>query len=115
MNKISLYFGLCVVIRLLLAYGVYLNYNNNVRLLFALFYLLSGAGLFYNYITKHRKTGAFSQNIWWDFLRPLHGIIFIFSSVLLYYKYKNTYVLLLIDTIIGIYFFMKYRMKINYL
>ena len=29
------------MIRLLLTYGVYLNYNNNFRLLFVLFYLFS--------------------------------------------------------------------------
>ena len=115
MNNISLYFGICVTIRFLLAYGVYLNHNNNFRLLFALFYLISGVGLFYHHITKRRKTGAFSQNIWWDFLRPLHGIIFILSSILLYYKYKNTYILLIIDTLIGIYFFMKHRLKMKYL
>lgn len=115
MIKISLYFGLCILIRLLLTYGVFLNYNNNLRLLFALFYLFSGIGLFYHFITKNRKLGAFSQNIWWDFLRPIHGIIFILSSMLLYYKFKNTYILLLIDTLIGIYFFMKYRIKLKYL
>ena len=112
MNKITLYFGLCIFIRLLLTYGVYLNYNNNFRLLFVLFYLFSGMGLFYHFITKNRKKGAFSQNIWWDFLRPIHGIIFILVAILLYYKYKNTYILLFLDTFIGIYFFMKYRLKL---
>tara|TARA_B100000925_G_C21632744_1_gene313749 strand:- start:209 stop:541 length:333 start_codon:yes stop_codon:yes gene_type:complete len=110
MNKISLYFGLCILIRLLLTYGVFLNYNNNFRILFVLFYFISALGLFYHFITKNRKKGAFSQNIWWDFLRPIHGTIFILVAILLYYKYKNTYMLLLIDTLIGIYFFMKHRL-----
>ncbi len=112
MNKIILYFSICILVRLLLTYGVYLSYNTNYRLLFVIFYIISAIGLLYHFVTKNRKMGAFSQDIWWDFLRPVHAVIFLISAFLLYNKYQYTYILLLIDTCIGIFFFMKYRLKL---
>ena len=100
------YFILCILIRFLLSFLVYCVYNNNFRYILIIFYLISASGLFYNYFTKIRKIGAFNNKIWWDSLRPLHAVLFISTAFLLIMKNKYSYILPLIDTIIGIIFFL---------
>jgi hypothetical protein len=40
--------------------------------------------------------------LWWNHLRPLHGFLFILFAVLTFLGYKNTWVILLLDTLIGL-------------
>ena len=104
MKKISLYFSLCIFIRLLLCYAVYKYYDSKFNIILIVIYTIFSIGFTYQYITKYRKKGAFSQNIWWDFLRPIHVVIYLIVVYNLIYKYKDTYKLLLLDTFIGILF-----------
>ena len=106
---VKLYYALCIIIRLFIAALTYLLYDSNYRIIFVIFYLLASIGTLYLYFTKIRKDGAFNQKIWWDFIRPIHGILFFVIASLLYIKYKYTYIIVIIDTLIGIPFHIKYR------
>lgn len=99
---INIYFSLCIFLRFLLAYLVFVTYNSNYRYILIIFYLFAASGLLYNYINKTRKIGAFNNIIWWDDLRPLHALLFISTSILLYIKNPYSYILPFIDTIIGL-------------
>lgn len=100
--RINIYFSLCIFLRFLLAYLVFVTYNNSYRYILITFYLLAALGLLYHYLNKKRKIGAFNNIVWWDDLRPLHALLFISTSILLYIKNPYSYILPFTDTIIGL-------------
>jgi len=100
--SINIYFSLCIFLRFLLSYFVFVTYNNNYRYIFIIFYLLAALGLLYHYLNKKRKIGAFNNIVWWDDLRPIHALLFISTAILLYIKNPYSYILPVIDTIIGL-------------
>lgn len=106
---ISLYFIICILIRLLLTYTTYKNYNNNYRYLLIIFYLISSIGLLYNYIKNNRIIGVFGETVWWQNYRLIHSVIYIIVCILLFYKYKCSWKLLLLSVIIAIYGHIKNR------
>ena len=100
------YFFICILLRFLLAYFVFLTYDNNYRYVLIIFYLLAASGLLYHYVIKNRKIGAFNNVVWWDKLRPIHAAFFISTAGLLYIKNPYSYILPVTDTIIGLVFFL---------
>ena len=100
--NLNVYFSLCIFLRFLLTYLVFVTYNNNYRYILITFYLLAALGLLYHYLNKKRKFGAFNNIVWWDDLRPLHALLFISTSILLYIKNPYSYIIPFIDTIIGL-------------
>ena len=102
-KKISYYFFICVLVRLILAYLVSKNYNNKYRYFLILFYLVTGSGLLIQYIKYVRVIGAFGEIVWWQNYRIIHTILFYIVSYLLYKKNSNTWKLLLLDTLISIF------------
>ena len=109
-KKILFYFIICIIIRFLIVFVPYLNINNiYFRNIFCLLFLCIGISFLYQYITKIRKIGAFNQKIWWDYLRPIHGFVYIYSSYLLFNKDKKVFYLLVIDILIGISGFINYH------
>ena len=57
----------------------------------------------YIYINDLRKTGSevFGDKIWWDHLRPFHGVLYALFGILAVNSYANSWVILLVDVIIG--------------
>lgn len=103
MNRLSLanYFCLCIFVRLVLSSIVYLVYDSQLRYFFVLFYGLFSMGIFYQYIVKTRTMGAFNNKVWWDYLRPIHALIYLSTSIGLMLKFQYTFVFLIIDAFIG--------------
>ena len=101
-SSLSFYYMICILVRVFIAYLAFLSYNSNLRYILVAFLFTVSIVLTYLYITKQRKIGAFGQKIWWDFLRPIHAILFFISGVLLSTKVKETYIILLISAFIGI-------------
>lgn len=100
--NLNIYFSVCIILRLLLAYLVFVTYNKKKRYILIIIYLSSAIGLLYHYLNKKRKNGAFDNIVWWDDLRPLHAVLFISTSILLYIKNPYSYILPFTDTIIGL-------------
>ncbi len=66
--------------------------------------LLPSIGFFYIYLTGTRKTGAevFGDKIWWNDLRPIHGLLYALFAYNAINKNIYSWVYLLIDVIIGL-------------
>jgi hypothetical protein len=66
--------------------------------------LLPAIGLFYIFLTHSRKTGAevFGARIWWNNLRPIHGILYSLFAYNAITKNTNAWIYLLVDVIIGL-------------
>lgn len=73
--------------------------------------LFPAFGFLYIYFTGTRKTGAevFGSKIWWNSLRPIHGLLYLCFAYLAIYKNNYAYVPLLIDVIIGLTAFLDYH------
>lgn len=54
------------------------------------------------------------SKVWWNDLRPLHGFLYILFAVLTALGYNNTWVILLLDTLIGLSAWMLHHKFISY-
>lgn len=93
----------CILVRTLF---VIIAKNIDIKLLPYLGYLalIPSLGFFYIYLTNSRKTGAevFGDKIWWNNLRPLHGILYGLFAYNAINRNPNSYIYLLIDVILGL-------------
>lgn len=70
--------------------------------------LIPAIGFFVIYFGGLRKTGAevFGESIWWNHLRPVHGLLYLLFAYLALNKAYNlqqhAWKVLLLDTIIGL-------------
>ena len=93
----------CIFVRILfviIAKNISLNYLPYLGYLA----LLPSIGFFYIYFTGTRKTGAevFGDKIWWNDLRPIHGLLYALFAYNAINKNIYSWVYLLIDVIIGL-------------
>jgi len=111
MNNITKRFLLfligCIGTRLLL---VYIAKNVNMTLLKYMGYLLllPAFGFFYIFFTNSRKTGpeVFGDKIWWNNLRPIHGLLYLLFSYNAITGNKNAWIYLLVDVLFGLIVFL---------
>lgn len=106
----------CIPMRLLIIYLIYLVLNNskkyeNERFFLSVLILLIGFSFIYLYFTNSRLN-AFEAGgkTYWAPYRIIHGILYIIGGLMLYNKNMNAYIPLIIDLIIGILIFLKYRL-----
>lgn len=73
--------------------------------------LIPAIGFFYIYLTNSRKTGAevFGDKIWWNNLRPIHGVLYGLFAYNAINKNPNSYIYLLIDVILGLISFLSFH------
>ena len=85
---------------------VYLAKNANTTYLKYMGYLsiLFVIGFFYLFLTGSRKTGVevFGDKIWWNNLRPIHGIMYSLFAYNAINGNQNAWIYLLADVIIGL-------------
>ena len=115
-KRFALFLGLCIPVRLLLVYlAESLKNDSNYLKLMGLILLGPALGFLYIYVTNSRKTGAevFGGKIWWNDLRPIHGINYLMFSIFALsnnkYMNNNAWKLLLIDVFIGLTSFVLYH------
>ena len=114
MNDLQKRFALfligCIGIRSLL---VYIAKTTDVKYLQLLGYLaiIPAIGFSYIFLSGSRKTGAevFGNKIWWNSLRPVHGLLYLCFAYLAICKSNYAYVPLLIDVIVGLLAFLNYH------
>ncbi len=77
--------------------------------------LLPAIGFIYIYATDSRKTGpeVFGDKIWWNSLRPIHGLLYGAFAVSAIYGYGNAWYFLLADVIIGLASFLVHHCQIG--
>lgn len=92
----------CIGIRSLL---VYIAKTTNKTYLMYLGYLslLPSIGFFYFYFTGSRKTGSevFGDKIWWNNLRPIHGLLYLLFAYNAIIGNTNAWIYLLVDVLFG--------------
>jgi hypothetical protein len=66
--------------------------------------LLPAIGFFYIFLTKSRQTGqeVFGEKIWWNNLRPIHGLLYLLFAIFAIQKKSFAWIFLLIDVILGL-------------
>ncbi len=100
----------CIGSRLLL---VYIAKNIDIKLLKYMGYLLllPAVGFFYIYLSGTRKTGAevFGDKIWWNDLRPIHGLLYLLFSYNAINGNKNSWIYLFVDVLFGLASFLTYH------
>lgn len=104
----------CIGSRMLL---VFLVKNTNVNNLPMLGYigLLPALGFIYIYVTGSRKTGieVGGEKIWWNDLRPIHGILYILFAYNAIYKHADAWKYLAADVVFGLVSFLIYHVQIG--
>jgi hypothetical protein len=109
MSLFKLY-AICILVRYILAWVAYKVIRTPVRYALAVFYILLSIGSLYQYIVKTRTVGAFNNQVWWDYLRPVHALLFALTAYGLVVSYDYTYAFLLLDTTISALGFMRYHL-----
>lgn len=95
-------FIICILTRIILAYVAKIISIDKLPYL-GYITMIPAIGFLYIYFTKSRKTGieVGGKKIWWNSLRPIHGMLYFMFSIAAINKYNLWYVLLA-DVIIGI-------------
>jgi hypothetical protein len=93
----------CIGTRRLL---VYIAQTTNKTVLMSLGYLalLPSIGFFYLYFSESRKTGVevFGDKIWWNNLRPVHGLMYTLFAYNAINGNLNAWIYLLVDVTFGL-------------
>lgn len=92
---------------------VYLAKRTNQTFLMYMGYLalLPAIGFFYLFLTGTRKTGAevFGDVIWWNYLRPIHGLLYVLFAYNAINGNSNSWIYLLVDVILGLVSFLLFH------
>ena len=74
-------------------------------------YLVIGASFLYLNLFNKRLTGVETGGnvIWWNDLRPVHGFLAIIFAILAISKVRDAWLVLLVDTLIGLIAFLVYH------
>lgn len=102
LKRLLLFFIGCIGVRLFFAY---LAKTIDLKYLPYLGYLalLPAFGFLYIFFTGSRQTGpeVFGEKIWWNYLRPVHGLLYGLFAYNAIMKNANAWIYLLIDVILG--------------
>lgn len=106
-SRILLFLVGCIGTRLILVALAYWFGKHNIQLLkvMGILALFPGLGILSIYIFGLRKTGpeVFNELIWWNNLRPLHGLLWLLFAVLAITGiWQHAWKVLLLDTLIGL-------------
>ena len=73
--------------------------------------LILGISFLTIYYYNLRKTGieVFGNKIWWNDIRPIHGVLYLIFAYLAINKNKNAWIVLLIDVIFGLIMFINHH------
>jgi hypothetical protein len=73
--------------------------------------LLPAIGFFYIFFTGSRQTGAevFGSKIWWNDLRPIHGLLYLLFAFNAIMGNKYAWIYLLVDVIFGLLSFLTFH------
>ena len=113
-KRFLLFLGICIPVRLI-AMFIALYIPNKYLPIIGFPYLLAGIGIIYIYITGSRQNGAetMGQPIWWNGLRPAHGLIYLVFAISAFARYKDSWMILLIDVLLGLTAFWTYHITVG--
>jgi hypothetical protein len=100
----------CVGVRLYIAM-LAKRASGEVLRLMGILALLPAFGFLYLYFSGSRKTGAevFGAPIWWNSLRPLHGLLWLLFAIMAIRGDSRAWLVLVVDLVIGLSAFLKHH------
>tara|TARA_B110001450_G_C17463063_1_gene417015 strand:+ start:92 stop:421 length:330 start_codon:yes stop_codon:yes gene_type:complete len=100
------FFIICIIVRFLLV--IIAKYiNKDILQILGWISILPAIGFIFLYLTNRRKTGieVGGKKIWWNKLRPIHGVLYLLFSIYAIKKETFAWMPLLLDVILGILFY----------
>ena len=93
----------CIGTRSLLVY-IAKTTNKNILMYLGYLAVFPAIGFFYIYFSGTRKTGpeVFGDKIWWNTLRPIHGLLYTLFAYNAIIGNLNAWIYLLVDVILGL-------------
>jgi hypothetical protein len=109
MNPLVFFIG-CIGLRLLLTYVAKTSVNPVTQRSLSIITGVIALGFLTIYLFDLRKTGAEvgGKEIWWNNLRPIHGLLYGVFSVATYIQNPNAWMILLLDTIVGLFSYLSH-------
>ena len=100
----------CITLRCFLVF-LAKGASKNLLLAMGIIALLPAIGFFYLFFSGKRKVGSetFGAKIWWNNLRPVHGILYLLFAIYSIRGDRRAWVFLLIDVIIGLVSFLVFH------
>ena len=100
----------CIGLRTLFVYIAKTAQSNTLQIL-GYISILPALGFFYLFLTDSRKTGreVFGDKIWWNALRPIHGVLYALFAYFAITKNKYAWRFLAVDVSIGLVSFLIYH------
>ena len=110
--RIPLFLIFCLGARSTIAYLVK-RFGKAHRLLIASLLVLPAIGFASIYLLGLRRTGGevFGDKIWWNSLRPVHALMYFGAAASVYFREKNAYLLILLDTLVGLVAFCRFHLS----
>ena len=100
-QRMYLYTCVCLVLRVVLVYLVFLTKKNAIcQKLAAVISVFIGLSFLRNYCTK-KEFGFFGGKIWWKQLRLLHAFLFLLFAILVFNGYQSAYSVLIPGIVFG--------------
>ncbi len=114
MNKLLFLFG-CIGFRLLISF-IIKNISKKYLPICSYITILPAIGFILLYLSNLRiKKGAFNNIVWWNKLRPIHGVMYLLFSIYAFKKETFAWKILLLDAILGLLFWLNhYYLNIEY-
>ena len=93
----------CIVVRLCIVYIA--KEITSLQFYLSLISIIIGGRFIYLYFNSpsfNNFQDLGIESVWWNYMRPIHGLLYLSYGILTLLKVKNTWILLLVDLIIGI-------------
>jgi hypothetical protein len=103
----------CIGVRILLVFIAKYS-SETIQHLLGIVALFISIGFIYRYISGTRTTGpeTFGDKIWWNDLRPIHGMLYLLFTIMVFTPMrKYAWIVLLIDVMIGLTAFLHFHHK----
>ncbi len=115
MKRMLVFIFGCIGIRSLITYMTFVYRSDPLIKYVSIPTSIIGLAFVTIYVMGWRKTGAETggEAIWWNSLRPVHGVLWLSASVLALWKPDWVYVVLGIDTLVGLTATLYYRLYLQ--
>jgi len=109
-KRILLFLIGCIGTRLLFVYAAK-NVNSQLLKYMGYLALIPAFGFLFIFLTGARQTGAevFGDKIWWNNLRPIHGLLYLLFAYNAINGNRNAWMYLLVDVLLGLTSFIIYH------
>ena len=109
------FLGLCIPTRFGISYLAKTQKNEYVINFLAIICLIMGLGFlkiyFFGSETADNQLEWAEGKVWWNNLRILHGFLYVLFAVLVFLKKDNAWMIIFLDTIIGLISFFNYHIS----